>query len=386
MKSKMEPWPRQQYIEQGLAKGLPQRRLEQWLATAHRLQAADLPPLLTLGHLASEVGVPHPLMREWVVRARENQYRTFYVAKRRGGYRRISVPEPLLMAVQRWLTQNVLSRVRANPAAKAYQRGSSPKTAAAVHLGCRWLIKIDLESFFESVSERQVFRVFSQLGFPRLLSFELARICTTLSVEEDEPKKTSSRYRHRRWLSHSQGRHRHLRHHLVGHLPQGAPTSPQLANLVMGSADQEITALATACGCRYTRYADDIAFSTITPAFSRDDAVSLIRKTRRILVRYGFRTNTTKLSVCPPGARKVVLGLLVDRHVLHLNRAFRDRLEQNVYGVSKFGPQNHAQARGFSSVLALRNHIGGLIAHAESIDADFAAEIRTQLAAVQWPL
>lgn len=382
----MEPWPRQKYIDDGLARGLPLQRLEQWLDVAHRLQARDLPPLLTLGHLAKEVGVPHPLMREWVLRTRENQYRHFYVAKRAGGFRKISVPEPLLMAVQRWLTKNVLNRVHADPAATAYQPGCSPKAAATVHLGCRWLIKIDLKSFFESVSERQVFRVFAQLGFPGLLAFQLARICTTISVDDDDPKKTSSRYRHYRWNSHSQDRHQQLRHPLVGHLPQGAPTSPQLANLVMRSADEEITALATACGCRYTRYADDIAFSTITPTFSRNDAVGLIRKARKVLGRYGFRTNTTKLSICPPGARKVVLGLLVDRRELHLNRAFRDRLEQHVYGVSKFGPQNHAQARGFSSVLALHNHLGGLIAHAEAIDPGFATEIRTQLTGVQWPL
>lgn len=379
----MPLWPRQQYIKEGLKKGIPQDKLERWLDSAHRVQAKELPALLSLSHLAEEVGIPYRVLREIALRTRESPYRTFHMAKRRGGWRTIAVPEEYLLKTQRWLCRNVLSCLDVHPASSAYRKGNTVKAVALKHCESQWLIKIDVESFFESISERQVFRIFSSAGYPALVAFELARLCTAIPVPD------SSRYQHRRWKNDSaaDGRGRlPYSHQRVGHLPQGAPTSPKLSNLVMLDADRLLAKIAEAAGCRYSRYADDLIISTKDKGFSRDDAVRLLRNCRAILSRFGFRTNTTKVSISPPGARKLVLGLLVDGDRPRLNQAFRNRIENHLYGARKFGPQAHATARGFSSVLGLRRHIEGLLAYANYIDSSYAAPLMAINSQIKWPL
>jgi len=379
----MPLWPRQQYIKEGLKKGIPQDKLERWLDSAHRVQAKGLPALLSLSHLAEEVGIPYRVLREVTSRSRKSPYRTFHIAKRRGGRRTITVPEDYLRRTQRWLCRNVLSHLDVHPASAAYRTGNTVKSVALKHCESQWLIKIDIESFFESISERQVFRVFSSAGYSPLVAFELARICTALPVPN------SSRYHHRRWKNDSDpAEHGKLpySHQLVGHLPQGAPSSPKLSNLVMLDADRLLAQVAESAGCRYSRYADDLIISTKDKSFSRDDAVQLLRKCRAILSRFGFRTNTTKVSISPPGARKLVLGLLVDSDRPRLNQAFRARIETHLYGARKFGPQEHAAARGFSSVLGLRRHIEGLLAYANHIDSSYAESLFVINSQINWPL
>ena len=280
----MPLWPRQKYLEEGLKKGIPQAQLERWLDAAHRMQAKDLPALLSLSHLAEEVGVPYRILREITSRTREHPYRIFHIAKRRGGWRTIAVPEDYLRKTQRWICRNVLSFLKdVHPASGAYLKGSTIKSVALGHCESQWLIKIDITSFFESISERQVFRVFRRAGYPPLVAFELARICTAI------PKPTSARYNHRRWKNVSASTREGLlpySHRLVGHLPQGAPTSPKLSNLVMLEIDRLLAKAAETAGCRYSRYADDLIFSTKSKNFTRDAAVQLLRNCRAILTRF----------------------------------------------------------------------------------------------------
>ncbi len=379
----MPLWSRQFYIKEGLKKGITRDKLERWLNLAHRVQSKGLPALLSLSHLAEEVGVPYRFLREVTSRSRESPYRIFYIAKRRGGRRAIAVPEDYLRRTQRWICRNVLSHLDVHPDSAAYRTGNTVKAVALKHCESQWLIKIDIESFFESISERQVFRIFSGAGYSPLVAFELARICTAL------PFLNSSRYHHRRWKSSlSTVKHGKLpyAHRFVGHLPQGAPSSPKLSNLVMVDADCLLAQMADSAGCRYSRYSDDLIISTKDRGFSRDDAVQLLRKCRAILSCFGFRTNTTKVSICPPGSRKVVLGLLVDGERPRLTQAFRDRIETHLYGAKKFGPQAHAATRGFSSVLGLRRHIEGLLAYASYIDSSYAETLVITNSQIKWPL
>jgi RNA-directed DNA polymerase len=99
----------------------------------------------------------------------------------------------------------------------------------------------------------------------------------------------------------------------MGHLPQGAPTSPRIANLVARELDAALMVVAESHGLTYTRYADDLTFSTHQHNLNRSAVRDVIGKVCSAIAANGFTPNTAKTTVSPPGTRKIVLGLLVDR-------------------------------------------------------------------------
>src|SRR5262249_1462521 len=148
---------------------------------------------------------------------------------------------------------------------------------ASQHIGARWLVKLDLHDFFGSVRERRVYPIFFELGYPPLLSLELTRLCTRAELLEQLPR-SNDKYRGKAPYS------------LVpeGSLPQGAPTSGALANMVMRTADAALADYASRQGLTYTRYSDDITFSAGAD-FSRDRARDVVNRAASIVGREGFR-------------------------------------------------------------------------------------------------
>jgi RNA-directed DNA polymerase len=109
-----------------------------------------------------------------------------------------------------------------------------------------------------------------------------------------------------------------------------------------------------------------------TGDFSREQASAVIKRTAQALKGYGLSIHRAKTRVITPGARKIVLGLLVDGDRPRLLPEFRRRLEVHVRGVEKFGLPAHATHRRFDSILAMINHVDGCIAFASSVDKDYA--------------
>lgn len=261
----------------------------------------------------------------------------------------------------------------------AFSPNSSIVRCAKRHCGAKWLIKMDVTNFFGSISEIQVYHVFREIGYSPLVSFEMARLTTCLT-------KNYSRYSLPQW----QSRNRNMviteyRHPLIGHLPQGAPTSPMLSNLVMRAHDAEIKIVADVFGVTYTRYSDDIAFSARND-FSRRRSRHLIREVKSILVQSGFRINNTKTVVVPPGARKIVLGLNVDSSIPRLPKDYRSNLRQHLYYLNKLGPVAHRDRRDFESMLGMKHHIRGLIDFARMVDSVFGQEMQRRFDHVPWPV
>ena len=242
----------------------------------------------------------------------------------------------------------------------------------------KWLVKMDVRHFFESISEKQVYLVFRRLGYGALISFEMSRLCTRVR---------SSRY-HQQTASLTVDREAPslpYEGHVQGHLPQGAPTSPMLANLAVIELDKILERLARSLGWVYTRYADDIAFST-REISTRGRAIELAKLTERELMRFGLTSNRQKTSVTPPGGRKILLGLLIDRDQPKLTRAFRNNIETHLYALSSpnIGPAAHRERRGFASVIGMRKHIVGLIAFAHQVNKEYARKLYNRFASVDW--
>ncbi len=171
----------------------------------------------------------------------------------------------------------------------------------------------------------------------------------------------------------------------IGYLPQDAPPSPMLSNLIMRETDNLIAALARRAGLTYTRYSDDITFSTTGGIRPRESNGSRLENHRDPAP---CRTTGEQKedAYCATGARKVVLGLLVDDEAPRLTREFRDRLRQHLYYLEKLGPETHRAARHFDTVSGLYRHVRGLIDFANSVDTTFAAAMRAKFDAVSWSL
>jgi RNA-directed DNA polymerase len=165
-------------------------------------------------------------------------------------------------------------------------------------------------------------------------------------------------------------------------------TSPLLSNLASQSLDKLLEALADKYQVTYTRYSDDLAFST-GGQFSRDLVASLLVEVEHILVACGHALHRKKTLISPPGARKVVLGLLVNDDRLKLTPEYRSRIANHVRGVEKFGLAAHASHRHFASLWGMVRHISGLLAYAEAVEAEFAAPLKSRLGqaliAQHWP-
>jgi RNA-directed DNA polymerase len=162
-----------------------------------------------------------------------------------------------------------------------------------------------------------------------------------------------------------------------------------LANLASIRLDKALQALADRYDMIYTRYSDDIAFSTSAP-FHRKRAGQLIIEVERLFASFGHALHRKKISVSPPGARKIVLGLLVHGAALRINGPYRRKLADHVRGIDIFGLRGHKEHRHFASLWGMVRHIYGLLSYAESVEgkpafADLRSRFEAALAREGWP-
>ncbi|WP_433611608.1 reverse transcriptase family protein [Dactylosporangium sp. CA-139114] len=253
----------------------------------------DTPPLGDLAALAGFLELDGDRL-DWFADRRELNRRSTVESLRHYRYtwmglRLIEAPKPRLRALQRRLLDEVLGRVPVHPAAHGFVPGRSVHTFAAPHAGRAVVVRLDLVAFFSSVSVRRVYGLFRAIGYPEPVAHTLAALCTTstpFAVLRGHGPLTSL-----------------LR---APHLPQGAPTSPALANLCAYRLDRRLSGLAAAFGAEYTRYADDLAFSGAFPPSSLVDAVS------QVVADEGFRVHPAKTRVRGRGDRQRLAGLVVN--------------------------------------------------------------------------
>ncbi len=383
----MSLWRPQHYHREALNRGADPIIVDHATKTGAYTVAKNQnrPPVLSLRHLAHLADVSYEFLRAVVSRRELDPYRIFRIrnqvttASKR--YRIICVPDSSLLRTQSWIAQSILQTVTPHRASTAFAQGDDIVSAAQVHHDARWLIKLDVENFFESITEISVYRVFLSLGYQRLVALELARLCTRVrrlpGIYKKNPR-WRNRSREHKISAYTTGQ--------LGYLPQGAPTSPMLSNLSVSAFDDEVYAIATDHGLRYSRYADDISLSTPCASFSRTQAVQVIRKVYEAMVQHGLSPNRAKTQIRPPGSRKVVLGLLVDGPKPRLTRKFKSRLRMHLYYLNRsdIGPAGHAENRGFDSIIGLRAHVRGLIAHAQLVEPEYADARLAEFNKIVW--
>ena len=253
----------------------------------------SLPPVVCGHILGTLLGVSPELIHAMVSRPRK-YYRRFSLPKRDGGHRPIATPRVFLKVVQWWISDRILGPYAENTLTRSvcgFRPGMSTLHAAAPHVGSRFLLRCDLADFFGSVTLSAVERGFRSIGYGNPSVPLLAQLTT-----------------------------------LEGVLPQGAPTSPNLANLAFAKCDAKLERVAVQHELRYSRYADDLFFSG-ADQIPRNFAATV----RRIVAAYGFRIHARKSTVKGPRQRRVVTGLVVSDRAQPprtLRRQLRARFHQ----------------------------------------------------------
>jgi RNA-directed DNA polymerase len=179
--------------------------------------------------------------------------------------------------------------------AKAYLKGKSARDAARFHVRKKVVMCMDIVDFFGSIDYGRVYNMFRSFGYNNGVSTLLANLCTVNSS-----------------------------------LPQGAPTSPAISNIVCRKMDDQIAKWTKARKINYTRYADDLTFSG---DFEIGTVVSQVTK---ILTAYGFQVNTKKTRAMRRSQKQEVVGITVNQK-LQVSRSLRRQLRQEAYYIAKFG-------------------------------------------------
>jgi len=256
---------------------------------AHLSPKPPLPDLHSTDAVAALVGLPPSKLAWWVWGfPRRKQYRSFQVTKKDGTARQILAPIPPIKRIQRQLATSLAAAYRAPAHVHGFTPGRSPLTNAAVHVDQRWIFALDLEDFFPTITAKRVHGLFraQPFGYPEDVARLLARICC-----------------------------------FQGALPQGAPTSPIVSNYICRGMDRELAALAMSHRCYYSRYADDLVFSTDRGIFPTSIAAlengiaQPSPSLRGTIERAGFEVNDRKTRMQIEFQRQRVTGLIVNRKV-----------------------------------------------------------------------
>ncbi len=269
---------------------------------------------------------------------------------------------PRLKRAQYWDLDNVLSRAPVHPAAHGFLAGRSIVSNAAPHVGQAVVINVDLKDFFPSIALPRVRGVFRQLGYGKQVATTLALLCTESATETVQVDGETFHVAHGPRV-----------------LPQGAPTSSALTNILCRRLDARLQGAAARLGFRYTRYADDLTFSGDESV--RELAAKLLWCVRQIVVDEGFTPHPDKQEVMRSHARQSVTGIVdnekpaVDRDTL---RCFRAVLFQ----VEKDGPAGK-QWNGNDNVLAA---LEGYAHFIRMVDADKGTPLlaRARAARAKW--
>lgn len=223
-------------------------------------------------------------------------YRTFEIKKKSGGMREIRAPYPSLKTIQQWIYEYVLKNQYVHGCAHGFRTRRSIVTNVKTHVENKCLLKLDLKDFFPSIKKNRVVQVFKNIGYTKNVSWLLATICC---LDEE--------------------------------LPQGAPTSPALSNIVARHMDKRLYRLAKSFGYRYSRYADDISFS------GDDIPVAFIKYAVDIIEDCGFEVNTKKVRLYQEKDNKILTGVVLKNGVMKLPREKRRDYEQEIYYALKYG-------------------------------------------------
>jgi RNA-directed DNA polymerase len=328
------------------------------------LERTGVPPLANLEQLRKLLNIKSPQQLGFFLLASDQKngpYETFTIDKRGGrGERKICAPKKQLKWVQRQILKHILSKVPPHPSAHGFVNGRSTVSNATPHVGAELVVKFDLKDFFPTIHYFRVMGLFASLGYPlgncmfgtEDESNQIAPVLARLCCYTPDPKQ---------WGTAT--------------LPQGAPTSPAVSNLVCRRLDARLGGLAEANKGVYTRYADDLTFS-----FKTAEGVNLGRFrwwVDQVCQQEGFTVNQEKFRVIRDSQRQMVTGIVVNDAV-RVPRELRRELRAILHNCEKHGVEPEAKKWAQKTKGAqgkFPGYLRGIAAYLNMVQPEHGAEL-----------
>lgn len=250
-----------------------------------------------------------------------HRYHQFKIKKKSGGFRQITAPrnQSFMMLLQ---TVNEILKAMYSPSdyAMGFTEERSVVTNASVHKGQNYVFNIDLKDFFPSVEQRRVLKRFGAkpFNFNPEIALLLSGLCS-MRVKREQADETQTH---------------DLDKEFVYVLPQGAPTSPIITNMICDTLDRRLAGLARRFGLRYSRYADDITFSSMHYVYAEKGEFR--KELARIIGSQGFTINDTKTRLQKRGSRQEVTGIIVSDK-LNVTKKYVREIRSLLYIWEKYG-------------------------------------------------
>jgi RNA-directed DNA polymerase len=375
---------RDEAFQRAWSKHFDELSVARWVTEPQQMQPADVatawpvPPIKSVGALAEWLGITVGEL-EWfadlkglaykrrIPRLAHYHYRV--LSKQAGSARMIESPKPRLKALQRQILSQILEKIPRHPAAHGFLKGRSIKTYVAPHVGQRVLLKMDVQDFFPSLSRARIQALFRTIGYPEAVADLLGGICTNAvprnAWNQAEAEVGRSHLQEVRTL------------YATPHLPQGAPTSPALANICCYRVDCRLGALAKSVGAEYTRYADDLAFSG-DDTFERTSERFFIH-VAAILMAEGFRVHHRKTRIMRQGVRQHLAGVVINDHLNVIRKDF-DRLKATLTNCVRLGPESQNR----EAHVQFRSHLQGRVGFVETINPGKGKRLRAIYKQIRW--
>lgn len=315
-------------------KSLGDAEIQKCCEYASALLSKDLPVLFDADHVR-EVLQLHKINPKAY-----HQFSLFQIGK----IRTITAPSLPLKRRQTWILREILSKAQISDHAHGFETGRSIKTNALVHANHDYVLCLDIQDFFPSIAKKTVIEVFQSLGYSRNAALQLSDVCC-----------------------------------YKGTLPQGAPTSPRLSNIIFKSIDEQLSELAEKEHAVYTRYADDLTFSASHPLYD------IFEQAKGILVQYGFLLNEDKIHFYDPGQPKRITGLIVQNGTVRVPKRFKRALRQEIHYCTKFGVLTHLENTHALHHINYREHLYGKAYYVYMIEPEVGAVFLDALDEIHWP-
>lgn len=271
---------------------------------SHKLHLLNLPIIYDGIHFSKYVKIESNYIYT-ISNSSHDFYRYYNMKKKNGKDRKIAEPFELLKEIQHWILNEILLKIETSKYSKAYTKKLSIKDNARFHQNQNIVVCMDIMDYFPSLRISKVFNFFEKLGYSNSVATLLSKLCC-----------------------------------LNGSLPQGAPTSPCLSNLLNIQLDYDLAKLAESLSTdgqriRYSRYSDDITFSG-----NNIDISKLIPKAYDIFKQHGFNPNLNKTRVLRQNTCQKVTGIVVNKK-MQVSKRTRLKIRQQLYYINKFGLIQH---------------------------------------------
>jgi RNA-directed DNA polymerase len=375
-------FPFEKYIVEAKKKNKSEAFVSATLAYAKKLDDNNFPVIFSLENLAILMGVQSDYIRALTGEAKNNssnppyklkRYSYFKLKKERGGYREIASPSKDLKFIQKWILKNILEKYPLTDNCTGFREGLSIYDNAKPHENKKYILKLDLLKFYDTITEKRVYGVFSSLGYSKNLAVSFAKLLTV-------------RHRPSYWESFDYKDQITLKDLITKKpaiLPQGSPASPTLANIIANNLDKRIKGLSKKYDFNYTRYADDLTFSA-----DSKKQLPKIKLIKEIILEEGFFLNENKVRLLKKGIKQYVTGLTISNGI-NVSKKYRKEIGSHIYYCKKYGVQNHLMyitksKEKTKGILVYHDWLYGHICFIKSINSKFGDKLLKEFSKIDW--